>query len=87
MDYLLKAPYLFAALFFCSVLSALDFHTFVNEYGRTLEARLLSFNADKSLVDLEMRDGRKIKASKLSAFSKKDQNPISFDKEYAVGVY
>jgi hypothetical protein len=52
-----------------------EFRTFKNDFGESVEAELLAFKEDESLIRMRLKNGREIDA-KLSVFSQADQKYI-----------
>lgn len=52
-----------------------EFRTFTNDFGDTVEAELIELKEDGSIVEMRLKNGRKIDAS-LTAFSQKDKKYI-----------
>jgi len=52
-----------------------EFRTFTNDFGDSVEARLIEFKKEDSIIRMQLKNGREIDA-KLSAFSQADQKYI-----------
>ncbi|PXA05518.1 hypothetical protein DDZ13_01205 [Coraliomargarita sinensis] len=52
-----------------------EFRTFTNDFGDSVEAKLIELKKEDSIIRMQLRNGRKIDA-KLSAFSQSDQKYI-----------
>lgn len=52
-----------------------EFRTFTNDFGDSVEAELIKFKKEDSIIHMRLKNGRKIDA-KLSAFSQADQKYI-----------